>query len=126
MAKAVALNHHQTYAGTGYPKIKNGTILDPTKMSLEDYLSAKDSLGLTALSKDEVPMVARIVALADIYDALRTNRSYKPGFSHEKAVDLLDRDDRTKLTGQQRFGQVYDTFRASSDEIGQMTSASYN
>jgi HD-GYP domain-containing protein (c-di-GMP phosphodiesterase class II) len=62
MAAAIALNHHERWDGTGYPN------------------------GLTG---EEIPIEARIVAMADIYDALRSTRPYKKGFSHDKARKIL-------------------------------------
>ena len=68
MAAEIALYHHEQWAGTGYPR---------------------------GLKGEEIPLAARIVAIADCYDALRSARPYKPSFSHEKAVDiLLNGDDR--------------------------------
>ena len=68
MAAEVALCHHEQWAGTGYPR---------------------------GLKGEEIPLAARIVAIADCYDALRSARPYKPSFSHEKTVDiLLNGDDR--------------------------------
>mgnify|MGYP001817577021 FL=1 len=44
---------------------------------------------------DQIPISARIVALADIYDASRSERPYKPAFTHEQARKiLLEGDDR--------------------------------
>lgn len=69
MAAEIALGHHEKYNGKGYP------------------------LGLCG---DEIPLSARIVSLADVYDALRQARVYKPAFSHEKAMDIiLNGDGRT-------------------------------
>lgn len=62
MASEIALNHHEKYDGSGYPNRKSG---------------------------EEIPLSARIVSMADVYDALRSSRSYKPGFSHEKAYDII-------------------------------------
>lgn len=62
MASEIALNHHERFDGTGYP---NG------------------------LSGEAIPLSARIVAIADIYDALRNLRVYKPAFSHEKALEII-------------------------------------
>ncbi|MCU0242553.1 MAG: response regulator, partial [Vicinamibacteria bacterium] len=53
---AVAESHHERWDGRGYP------------------------LGLSGAA---IPLVGRIVALADVYDALTTRRPYKPAFSHE-------------------------------------------
>jgi HD-GYP domain-containing protein (c-di-GMP phosphodiesterase class II) len=68
MAAEIALNHHEQWNGGGYPAGRNG---------------------------EEIPMSARIVALADIYDALRAERPYKPGMSHAQArATILEGDDR--------------------------------
>jgi hypothetical protein len=62
MAAEIALNHHEKYDGSGYP---NG------------------------IRAEEIPLSARIVALADIYDALRSPRIYKPAFSPEKTFEII-------------------------------------
>ncbi|HEY1186324.1 MAG TPA: HD domain-containing phosphohydrolase, partial [Gemmata sp.] len=55
----IARGHHERWDGTGYP----------------DRLAGED-----------IPLVARLVAFADVYDALRSRRVYKPGLSHHTAV----------------------------------------
>jgi putative two-component system response regulator len=62
MAKEIALFHHEHWDGNGYP-----------------YL----------LSEAMIPLSARIVALADVYDALRMQRSYKTSYNHEKAYSII-------------------------------------
>ncbi|MBN2050835.1 MAG: HD domain-containing protein [Spirochaetales bacterium] len=62
MAKQIALSHHERWDGSGYPY---------------------------NLSEEMIPLSARIVALADVYDALRMKRSYKEGFPHQKAMEII-------------------------------------
>ena len=61
-AAAVALNHHEHWDGSGYPS------------------------GLKATT---IPLEARIVAICDLYDALRSSRPYKSGLDHETAVRYI-------------------------------------
>ncbi|MHC4947522.1 MAG: HD-GYP domain-containing protein [Planctomycetota bacterium] len=58
----IAFAHHERFDGTGYP---------------------------FGLAGDTIPLSARIVALADVYDALTTKRSYKEPFSHEEAKRII-------------------------------------
>jgi response regulator RpfG family c-di-GMP phosphodiesterase len=62
MAIDIASHHHERYDGKGYP----------------------DQLAGTA-----IPLAARIVAIADVYDALRSRRVYKPSLSHATAVQVI-------------------------------------
>jgi putative two-component system response regulator len=62
MARDIALTHHEKFDGSGYP------------------------LGLKG---DDIPLCGRIVALADVYDALTAKRVYKEAFSHEKAKSII-------------------------------------
>ncbi len=65
LSKEIAYHHHEKWDGSGYPN------------------------GLKGL---EIPLSARIVALADVYDALTTRRSYKDAFSHQKAMEIIVND----------------------------------
>jgi len=68
MAAEIALNHHEQWGGGGYP---------------------------AGLRGEAIPISARIVAVADIYDALRSERPYKQGLSHDEARStILDGDAR--------------------------------
>ena len=61
-AKAIALHHHEKWDGSGYPH---------------------------GLAGEQIPIPARLMAVADVYDALISHRVYKPGMSHEKACAII-------------------------------------
>lgn len=61
-AEQMALHHHERWDGAGYP----------------DGLAGAD-----------IPLAARVMALADAYDALTSVRVYRPAFSHDQAVDII-------------------------------------
>ncbi|MFP4521439.1 MAG: HD-GYP domain-containing protein [Fibrobacterota bacterium] len=77
LGKEIAYHHHQKYNGTGYPNIFRGNILLVEK-----------GVGVP-LKGEEIPLSARIVALADVYDALTTKRPYKEAFPHQKAKSII-------------------------------------
>jgi len=62
MALDIALKHHERWDGKGYP---------------------------FGLKGEQIPLSARIVAVADVYDALTTKRVYKPAFSHDEAAAII-------------------------------------
>lgn len=66
MAADIARYHHEKFNGGGYP---------------------------TGISGEAIPLAARIVAIVDVYDALRQQRVYKPAFSHEKSVRIITEGD---------------------------------
>jgi response regulator RpfG family c-di-GMP phosphodiesterase len=61
-ARSICRWHHEKYDGKGYPD---------------------------GLVGDEIPIAAQVVSLADVYDALTSERCYKKAFSHEKAVEMI-------------------------------------
>ncbi len=62
MAREVALNHHEKWDGSGYP---------------------------SGLKGEDIPLSARIVAIADVFDALTTDRPYKKAWSVEEAIEYI-------------------------------------
>ena len=62
LAGEIAQTHHEKWDGSGYPK---------------------------GLKGDAIPMSGRLMAVADVYDALISKRVYKPAFPHEKAIGII-------------------------------------
>ena len=62
LAKDIAYYHQEKWDGSGYPTGKRG---------------------------DDIPISARLMAVADVYDALISRRVYKEGMSHEKALGII-------------------------------------
>jgi putative two-component system response regulator len=70
MAREIALTHHERWDGTGYPR---------------------------GLKGDDIPISGRLMAIADVYDALINKRVYKEAFSHEEAVEIVKASAGTHL-----------------------------
>jgi len=70
MAIDVVASHHENWDGTGYPYAMKGI---------------------------DIPLCARIMAVADVYDALRSKRPYKIGFTHQQAYELIVSDRGSKF-----------------------------
>lgn len=52
-----------------------------------------DGSGYHGLQGDQIPVSGRLMALADIYDALTSQRVYKPAYSHERAIEIITKGD---------------------------------
>jgi len=70
MGRDIAIAHHERFDGTGYPN---------------------------KLSGEQIPLAARIVAVADVYDALTTKRAYKPAYSHDAAKAIIEKGSTTQF-----------------------------
>jgi len=88
MGKEIAYNHHEKWDGSGYPK---------------------------GLKYEDIPLAARIVALADVYDALTTERFYKCAFSHEKSRQII-----IDLKTTHFDPEIVDTFMQLEDEFNRI------
>ncbi|MGB9917954.1 HD-GYP domain-containing protein [Fervidobacterium gondwanense] len=88
----IALYHHENYDGTGYP---------------------------FGLKGEEIPIVAHIVKLVDVYDALRSERPYKKGLSHEETLRIiLEGDGRTSPN---HFSpKLLEVFEKHNEEIDEL------
>lgn len=114
MARNIALHHHQTYKGDGYPGLATDdhTI---TNLQNDDY---KYYAALAPLKGTEIPIEGLIVGLADRYDALRSRRQYKPEFTHAKTVEIMTKDDRTGTTGIEWYGvDLWECFMEGSEQF---------
>jgi len=99
MAAEIALNHHEKWDGTGYP----GEIAD---IFAKGWHPGPGEKGL------EIPLVARIVALADVYDALTSERVYKDCWPEEKVLQYIQ-----KQKGKHFDPELVDVFFSICDVI---------
>jgi putative two-component system response regulator len=89
MGAEIALNHHERWDGSGYP---NG------------------------LKGEAIPLAARIMQICDVYDALRSQRPYKPAIDHARTVEIITLGDGR--TRPEHFDpQVLSSFAAQADRF---------
>ena len=85
MGRDIALNHHERWDGQGYP---------------------------SGLKGDAIPLPARIVGLADVFDAVVSRRCYKAACTLDVALDIIDKD-----SGQHFDPDIVEAFLAILDEV---------
>ena len=85
IARDIALAHHERFDGKGYPY---------------------------GLAGEDIPLAARIVAVADVYDALTSRRVYKSAYSHDVARDIL-----IKESGSHFDPEIVKAFLENEQEI---------
>ncbi len=92
-AREIAYGHHEKWDGSGYPH---------------------------GLKGDEIPVSARLMAVADVYDALISRRVYKPPFPHEKAVAIIAEGRGTHFDPDmaETFLEINDEFRSIALKFG--------
>jgi response regulator RpfG family c-di-GMP phosphodiesterase len=83
----VALNHHERWDGKGYP----GFIDITTGEALNGYSSGNGRA--VGKSREDIPIFGRIVAIADVFDALSSGRSYKNAWNEDRVLETM-RDER--------------------------------
>ncbi len=88
IGKQIAYHHHEKWDGSGYP---------------------------AGLSGETIPLSTRIVALADVYDALTSRRSYKKAYTHAEAVAIIVRE-----KGRHFDPEVVDAFLAHEKEFDEI------
>ncbi|HNT34129.1 MAG TPA: GAF domain-containing protein [bacterium] len=84
-AETIAISHHEKVDGTGYPK---------------------------KLRNEKIPISGRIVALADVFDALTSKRCYKPAFPVEQVLDMIK-----ESRGKHFDPAVVDAFFAGEEQV---------
>jgi len=89
-AKIFVSSHHEKWNGKGYPR---------------------------GLLGEEIPLEGRIMAIADVYDALVSERSYKKSFTHEQAVEIITKDSGTHFDP-----NIVDVFLSVADEFRKCSS----
>ena len=89
MAHRIALFHHERWDGTGYP---------------------------ASLYRDNIPLEARITAIADVYDALSSSRSYKKAYPHEVCVRLI-----CESTGTQFDPRLIEVFLSVAGQFAELS-----
>jgi len=90
LGREIAFYHHEKWNGTGYPE---------------------------GLSKEEIPLSARIIALVDVYDALTSDRPYKKAYSHDVARNIIIKGRNTHFNPQivDAFLEIENLFKQFSE-----------
>lgn len=88
-ARQIAHSHHERWDGTGYP---------------------------LALQREQIPLAARLMAVADVYDALISKRCYKAAFLHEQAVVII-----LGQRGKQFDPAIVDAFSGITEQFSEIT-----
>lgn len=106
MSLEIALNHHQKWAGGGYP----GCVPE---------LDDKHDPDSPPKKGEEIPITARIAAIADVYDALCSRRSYKEPFDEQRVYEIIRENSGTHFDPEvvEAFFQVTDILEAIREKF---------
>ncbi|MDR3231653.1 MAG: response regulator [Synergistaceae bacterium] len=91
VAREIVISHHEWWNGTGYPN---------------------------ALFGDAIPIAGRVMAIADVYDSLRSHRPYKMPMSHEETLNIMRKETGTHFDPVLMYmtESVFDSFRSIATE----------
>src|SRR5262249_40419732 len=107
--------HIKLHAEIGYRILKDLKQLDQVLPAVRHHHEAWDGTGYPmALAGEEIPLYARIVAVADSFDAMSSDRPYRKGMPDEKLDSILQEG-----AGSQWDPRVIEAFFAARDEIRQ-------
>ncbi len=108
ISQLVSLNHHEKWDGTGYP----GFVDVNSGKPLPGY---EDKNGKARRKREEeIPLYGRIVALADVYDALCSRRVYKEAWTEEQVLETIRKDAGTHFDPElvDVFFDIYDVINS--------------
>lgn len=102
MSFDIILHHHERWGEPGYPGKVASSIWDPNPQ-----------MGVP-LNGETIPLPARICAVADVFDALSSPRSYKPAYPDEKCLDILEQGSGTHFDPElvEIFHEIFDVVKA--------------
>jgi len=105
LSAEIALNHHEKWDGSGYPG------------KIEDIFQDQPRLG-QGKQGEEIPIAGRIVALADIYDALVSRRVYKDAWSETTTLNYIKQQSGKVFDPEvvEAFLAIYDVIKAIRDK----------
>jgi HD-GYP domain-containing protein (c-di-GMP phosphodiesterase class II) len=89
LARDIALTHHENWDGTGYPGWIDTVTKGPLKTDAEGKVLGR--------KEEEIPLAGRIVAIADVFDALCSKRVYKEPWSEEQVLTEIHHLSGTKF-----------------------------